>query len=144
MEPDLLKARSCWAMVALALAAEAQGPVEPPRRVAPPSRIPDVALKNLEPQGTPVNTASMPREVRRAVVADAARRFQVAENAVVLSHAEQVTWRDGSLGCPLPGHSYAQALVPGFRVAATTGAGRMTYHTDTRGNVVTCGVAIRP
>jgi hypothetical protein len=73
------------------------------------------------------------------VVADAAKRFQVAEDAVVLASAEQVTWGDGSLGCPQPGLRYTQMLVPGFRVTATTTAGRMLYHTDTRGNVVTCG-----
>ena len=86
-----------------------------------------------------MTTASMPRAVRRAVVADAARRFKVAESAVVLARAEQVTWSDGSLGCPEPGRMYTQMLVPGFRVTATTTAGQMLYHTDTRGNVVTCG-----
>jgi len=90
-----------------------------------------------------VNTANMPRLVRRAVVADAARRFQVAESAVVLGSAEQVTWGDGSLGCPQPGRSYTQMLVEGYRVTATTAAGRMLYHTDTRGNVVTCSLAVR-
>ena len=62
--------------------------------------------------GEPVTTAatSVPREVRRAVVADAARRFKVAESAVVLTQAEQVTWNDGSLGCPQPGADvYADA-----------------------------------
>ena len=80
----------------------------------------------------------MPRDVRRAVVADAARRFKVPESAVVLTHAEQLTWSDGSLGCPEPGQFYTQMLVPGFRVVAKTSAGEL-YHTDARGNVKTCG-----
>jgi hypothetical protein len=83
--------------------------------------------------------ASVPREVRRAVVADAARRFKVAESAVVLSRAEQVTWNDGSLGCPQPGQMYTQMLVSGFRIWATTSAGKMEYHTDAHGAAVTCG-----
>jgi hypothetical protein len=147
MESNMIKARGWWlpaVALSLCVAARAEEPADSPRRVAPPTRIPDVARENLQPQGTPVNTASMPRAVRRAVVADAARRFQVDENTVVLASAEQVTWADGSLGCPQPGYSYTQALVPGFRVTASTAAGRMRYHTDANGNVVTCGLELRP
>jgi hypothetical protein len=123
----------------LGLAARAGGdPHQLPEKIAPPSRIPDPASDPLQPRGVPVATAAMPREVRRAVVADAARRFEVAESAVVLSAAEQVSWSDGSLGCPEPGRMYTQALVPGYRVTATTPMGRMRYHTDSRGQVVTC------
>ena len=131
-----------WTLTgAIALACSitpASEPLGSPRQVAPPQRIPDPLVQPLQPAGTPVTTATLPRDVRRAVVADAARRFAVAESAVVLSAAEQVTWGDGSLGCPRPGMSYTQALVPGFRVTATSPAGKLLYHTDTRGQVVTC------
>jgi hypothetical protein len=80
----------------------------------------------------------MPEAVRRAVVADAATRFNVSPNDVVLTRAEQVTWPDGSLGCPRPGRVYTQMLVPGFRVVAKTTAGELLYHTDGRGNAVNC------
>jgi hypothetical protein len=143
----MLKARAWWLPVtalSLCLAAHAGDPTRSPRREAPPSRIPDPPAENVQPSGVPVNTASMPRAVRRAVVADAARRFQVSESEVVLSGAEQVTWGDGSLGCPQPGYSYTQALVPGYRVFATTPAGRFLYHTDNGGNIVTCGLPVRP
>lgn len=106
--------------------------------VAPPARIPDPEQAVLVPAGQPVSTTALPREVRRAVVADAARRFNVAESEVVVTRAEQVTWPDGSLGCAEPGRMYTQMLVEGFRVAARTAAGELTYHTDTRGNVVNC------
>ncbi len=108
------------------------------RRIAPPRRIPDVIAPQSLPAGEPVAISRVPRAVRRAVVADAARRFEVSESAVVLGHAEQVTWSDGSLGCPTPGRMYTQALVPGYLIAATTPAGEMRYHADARGNVVTC------
>lgn len=111
-----------------------------PGAIAPPKRVLDTVEAPPAPAGEPVNTASMPREVRRAVVADAARRFRVDENAVVLTRAEQLTWNDGSLGCPQPGQMYTQMLVPGYRVVARTAEGELTYNTDTRGNVVTCGV----
>ena len=114
-----------------------------PRRISPPKRIPDVLVPQSLPAGEPVTLASIPRAVRRAVAADAARRFEVDRSAVVLSHAEQVTWNDGSLGCPSPGVLYPQVLVPGYRITATTPAGTLRYHTDARGNVATCDVLPR-
>ncbi|HEY6125437.1 MAG TPA: hypothetical protein VIV63_12365 [Steroidobacteraceae bacterium] len=107
-----------------------------PRNIAPPTRIPDPVV--AEAPGEHVDIASVPRAVRRAVVADAARRFAVSENEVVLINAESVTWSDGSMGCPQPGQMYTQMLVPGFRLAAKTSAGQMVYHTDSRGTVVNC------
>ena len=108
------------------------------RAIAPPTRIPDPVEAVGDASGQQVSTTAIPREVRRAVVADAAKRFNVAESAVVLTRAEQVTWPDGSLGCPQPGRMYTQMLVAGFRVAAKTTEGELTYHTDGRGNVVNC------
>jgi hypothetical protein len=94
--------------------------------------------ENPQPAGIPVTTAEMPRALREALVSDAARRFRVAESAVVLVGAEQVTWSDGSLGCAEPGQMYTQVLVPGYRVRAKTQEGEMLYHTDVSGRVVNC------
>jgi len=128
----------------LAASAGAADTTPTPRQIAPPTRIPDIETLTPLPAGEPVSTAQIPRAVRRAVVADAAKRFKVAESAVVLARAEQLTWSDGSLGCPEPGRMYTQMLVAGFRVVATTGAGSLTYHTDARGSVVTCSTRARP
>jgi hypothetical protein len=92
----------------------------------------------MHPQGTPVATADIPKTVRRAVVADAAKRFAVAESAVVLVRAEQVTWGDGSLGCPERGVYYTQNLVPGYVIVAKTESGELTYHTDAREQARSC------
>lgn len=107
---------------------------------APPSRIPPVSAEVISPlpAGNPVDIATLPREVRRAVVADAAKRLGLAESAIVLTQAESVTWNDGSLGCPEPGRMYTQSLVPGYRVVAKTADGELAYHTDSRGQVVNC------
>ena len=114
---------------------------DPPRPtpVAPPARVPDPGAGNTGPAGAVVPSASVPREVRRAVVADAAKRFKVAESAVVLGQVEQVTWNDGSLGCQQRGQMYTQNLVAGYRIVAITTEGRMVYHTDSHGYAVTCG-----
>jgi hypothetical protein len=125
------------ASLAVACAASGEDKRATPR--APPTRIPAPPL-NDQPAGQAVSTASIPIDVRRAVVADAARRFKVAESGVVVARAEQVTWPNGALGCPEPGTMYTQALVPGFRVVARTSSGELLYHTDTLGNVRNCKV----
>jgi len=107
--------------------------------MAPPTRIPDALDESAQPQGTPVTAAEVPKSVRRAVVADAAKRFNVEESAVVLVRAERVTWGDGSLGCPEPGMVYTQNLVPGYVIVAKTAAGSLTYHTDSREQAKNCG-----
>ncbi len=118
--------------------AQAAGGNPPSQAIAPPERIPAPPDNTPIPAGTPVPSAEIPREVRRAVAADAAQRFRVAQSAVVLARAERVTWPDASLGCPEPGRLYAQMLVPGFRVVAKTTAGEMLYHTDSSGSVINC------
>lgn len=118
---------------------------DPPRTgVAPPTRIPDVLEPDMQPVGEPVAIADVPRAVRRAVVADAAKRFNVAANAVVLARAEEVTWNDASLGCPEHGQMYAQARVPGYRIEARAQAGLLVYHTDRTQRAVTCATMSLP
>jgi hypothetical protein len=109
-----------------------------PARIAPPKRLPE-PVPAREQAGDPVSIASLPQELRRAVVGDAARRLRVPESAVALHHATQVTWNDGALGCPAPGQMYTQAIVPGFRIVARTGDRELVYHTDARTHVVLCG-----
>jgi len=110
--------------------------------IAPPTRIPEV-VASAAPAGDSVSIASVPRAVRRAVVADAAQRFKVAQSEVVLTQAEKVTWNDAALGCPEPGRMYAQMLVEGFRISAKTSAGNLVYNTG-GGNITSCGAAQRP
>lgn len=113
-------------------------------------RIPQTETLSPKPAGEPVAITALSKAVRRAVVAEAAKRFGVAESGVVLASAERVTWSDASLGCPEPGMMYTQALVPGFRVVARAAAGLLVYHTnDVTGDgvprVVTCSdMAMRP
>ena len=127
------------ALASLAAACAASGEEKRATPRAPPTRVPAPPL-NEQPAGQAVPTTAIPIELRRAVVADAAKRFNVAESAVVLTRAEQVTWPNGALGCPEPGTTYTQALVPGFRVVAKTTSGELLYHTDTLRNTRSCTV----
>ena len=59
--------------------------------------------------------------------ADLAARLGSAD-AIVVVAVEDVTWRDGSLGCPQPGMSYTQALVDGYRIELSDGTTTYFYH----------------
>ncbi len=70
--------------------------------------------------------------------ADAAQLAGVAVADIETKLVEQVTWRDGSLGCPKPGMDYTMALVPGYKIVLDAGGRTMEYHTDLRQRVVLC------
>ena len=53
----------------------------------------------------------------------------IPADQLIVESQEEVTWNDGSLGCPEPGMMYTQALVDGYRVIIR--AGDKTY--DFRG-----------
>lgn len=129
-----------WVLLLLAgIPVFAAEPVAPGQGIAPPKRLPDPIVATMPvPTGAPVNVASLPRELRTVVVADVAKHLNVSTNSVVLARAEQVTWSDGALGCPQPGMSYSQALVPGYRVVARTAERELVYHTDARTHAVRC------
>ena len=132
----MLRLLAMFILGALAATVACASDVRPKQAgVAPPTRIPDPEQAVLAPSGQQVSATAIPREVRRAVVADAARRFNVAESAVVITRAEQVTWPDGSLGCPEPGRMYTQMLVAGFRVAARTTAAEARLIEETPGRI---------
>jgi hypothetical protein len=62
----------------------------------------------------------------------------VAPGSFELVRAERVTWRDGSLGCPIEGRAFTQALVPGYRIALRMGEQSWDYHASRRGGLVLC------
>lgn len=48
--------------------------------------------------------------------ADLARRLGVGEDDIEVISEREVTWPDGSIGCPQPGMAYTQALVNGSQI----------------------------
>ena len=79
-------------------------------------------------QGGPVEQAK----------ADLAQRLGVQPAQVKLVSAEEVTWRDGSLGCPQPGMRYTQALVNGSRIVLESGGKKYEYHSGGRRGPFLC------
>jgi len=89
---------------------------------------------------------TVPAELTRAAIEDAAQRMSVSLAEVTVISSEAVTWSDGSLGCPQPGMSYTQALVPGYRILVQAGGQTLRYHAAARGAVKYCpeGQAVDP
>ena len=117
-------------LAALCLASAAACATEPPP--VPPA-ISGPAVSRLE-------------SVKEAALVDASKRTGVSRNLLEVLSAEAVTWSDGSLGCPMPGMMYTQALVPGFRVRIRAGGKELDYHAGRTGAPVLCpaGRAIPP
>jgi hypothetical protein len=80
----------------------------------------------------------IPEDMLSAVVEDAASGAGVDPSDVQVITAEAVTWSDGSLGCPEPGMSYTQALVPGYRVVLEIDGEELSFHSDASGEFRFC------
>ena len=76
--------------------------------------------------------------VKEAALIDAAKRSGVSLSLLEVISAHAVTWSDGSLGCPMPGMMYTQALVPGYRVRIRAGGKELDYHAGRTGAPVLC------
>ena len=59
-------------------------------------------------------------------------------NSITVVAARQVTWRSGALGCPEPGMSYTQAMVPGVLIILKAGDENFGYHAGSDGKPFYC------
>jgi hypothetical protein len=113
-------------------APEASVPVFTPRdlRTAPPSASPP-------PSDGPV-TGDVPASILDPLIADAADRTGVDPDAIEVVEAQEVTWNDGSLGCPEPGMSYTMALVDGYHVILAAEDTELDYRATGEGTFKLC------
>jgi hypothetical protein len=88
-----------------------------------------------EPSG---EQALPPTDLLARVLADAAERTGLAQDALAVADSRQVTWSDGSLGCPEPGMNYTQALVPGWHVLVAAGEAMLDYRLAEQGYFRLC------
>jgi hypothetical protein len=110
------------AMALLLAALTACGTEEPP----PPGGQDNPGVADDSPSAdTDDGIPDIPTE--QAVV-EAGGEFDVAPEDIEVLTAEQVTWPDGSLGCPQPGEMYTQALVEGYRVILDVAGQEVHYH----------------
>jgi hypothetical protein len=97
-----------------------------------PSQVPDAT-----PGGSP-GAIGLPASIVDPVVAEIARLASVPTTAVVIQSAEAMTFPDGSLGCPLPGMSYTQVQVDGYRIVAIAAGTTYDYRGSGPGNIRRC------
>ncbi len=69
---------------------------------------------------------------------DLAERLGVAVSDLTVTAVESVVWRSGAIGCPEPGMSYTQALVPGVRVIIEHEKASYYYHGTAEDNLFFC------
>jgi hypothetical protein len=69
---------------------------------------------------------------------DLSERLGISIEAIDLIRFEEVTWRNGSLGCPKPGMMYTQALVNGTLIVLRVQGTEYEYHSGGLGNPFYC------
>jgi len=87
----------------------------------------------------------------QAAVQDLADRVETDVGNIILIGYADVSWPDGSLGCPQPGRVYSQAVVPGQQLVLTVAedaevaasgpgvpTGLVSYHAGRRGTFTWC------
>ena len=75
---------------------------------------------------------------------DLAERLEIVADDIDVIAAEEMQWRDSSLGCPAKDGSYLQAITPGYRITLRAQGETYDYHTDARRTVILCGADGRP
>jgi hypothetical protein len=78
------------------------------------------------------------RSVLDAATRDTVNRLNIDPATIAVESALLVTWSDGSVGCPVAGMQYTQALVPGYRVMLRAGGQLFDYHAAANGHLVLC------
>ena len=107
-------------------------------RGTPPERIP------ITPSPAPVTGEVPPELVAKARVMLAAEVGASAAAQATIVVGEQVTWPDGSLGCPQPGMMYEQMVTPGYRLVFDVAGTQYDYRLTANGVIVRCRPAARP
>lgn len=94
----------------------------PEPSLVPSPNVGRVDLIDLQPPPADVDEAT------RQATDDLVARTGASRDEVDVSVAEDVTWNDGSLGCPEPGKMYTQSFVPGLRVVLAIDDHDYSYH----------------
>ena len=79
----------------------------------------------------PTTPPTLPADPVEQAKADLAAHLRVDPAQVAVVSTAEVTWRDGSLGCPEPGMFYTQALIPGIRTILEVAGKQYHYHSGT-------------
>lgn len=84
--------------------------------------------QDVEQAGVSASPEAEPGPQATVAIEDLAGRLGVAVGEISLISEKNVTWRDGSLGCPKKDMMYTQALVPGALIMLAAGDKEYQYH----------------
>lgn len=101
--------------------------------------VPGTQTQNNSNMKAPLNDKSMDEQISNAI-ADLAKRTDVSEDTITIHSASVVTWSSGAMGCPKPGMSYTQAIVPGVRLLLEANGSIHYYHGRTGADLFYCPV----
>jgi hypothetical protein len=88
-------------------------------------------------------TGEVPASILDAARSDLRGRIGAAADGAAVVVGQEVVWSDGSLGCPVRGQAYTQALVPGFWIVLEAAGERYDYRASRAGAVRLCE-GVRP
>jgi hypothetical protein len=99
-----------------------------------PGAATDTTTPSTAPPPTESDSTTMPSNpqdqlpIVAPAVSDLAGRLGAPPEDIEIVSAEEVTWPDGSLGCPEPDMSYTQALIDGSKVVLKYEDRVFVYH----------------
>ena len=95
------------------------------------------ADEEATPEPAPPVVAHPNAQVATAMT-DLVSRIGASADAIEVVSVQEVTWRDGSIGCPQPGMSYTQAIVNGTRIILRVSGADYEYHSGGGREVFYC------
>ncbi|HWL97016.1 MAG TPA: hypothetical protein VNP20_06695 [Nocardioidaceae bacterium] len=113
---------------------QSDDPSGSPSAAEPEESVNESPTPDRESPGSP----GQPRGAAADAVADLSQRLGAEEAQIGVASVEEVTWRDGSMGCPRPGMMYPQVLTDGTRVVLEYDGKRYEYHSGGRRSAFLC------
>jgi hypothetical protein len=133
--------RYAFAATAAALMLVAGGcaqPGEPSGAGSPSAAEPEESVNESPTPAPEPGGSGQPRGSAADAVADLSKRLGTEPGQIGVVSVEEVTWRDGSMGCPRPGMMYPQVLTNGTRVVLEYDGKRYEYHSGGRRSAFLC------
>lgn len=97
----------------------------------------------MEPFATLPPTTDLDAMTQNAIQ-DITQKFSTTANQVTVLEARQVTWSNGSFGCPQPDMAYAEVLTSGYLVKLMYNNIEFEYHSGPDGALFRCKNPIPP
>ena len=127
------------AILALTACASSAVPSEASPSEAPSSRPPaETVQPSASAASVPDAPDGIPQAVWDAIIEDLSGRTDEPVASATVVMAEPMTWNDGSLGCPVAGQVYTQALVDGYHVVLEVDGQEYDYRVGAGDDVRLC------